>query len=214
MDSYLQARAMNLGMSCQDFLVLIYLKNHMYLRKFKGVDICNEYPIFIKSLKNIQDSLSKLQDLEMLEFSWDRGNIDIQYNIDKFEDFFTPDESKIVQIKRVTPTKKNKVGDFNDDENEIIQYYKTIQTLPRVISMTPKRVFALRDALSKYSKDEIKEALLFASQQQWLINKTDEIWCDMSWILNKIGDFMSGGKYNKDTQKPVIIETKTSTIYL
>ena len=213
-DNYLQIRAMNIGMSYQDFILLIYLREHMYLTNMKCVDIYNTYPIFLKTSKNVQDSLEKLNSLDFIEHVWDKGQISILYNVDKFTEFFTPEKDKVIKIKRPTQVKNN-ASLFSDEENEIIEYYKTLQTLPKVVSMTPKRILSLQNALSEYSVDNIKEALLFASKQQWLVSKSDERWCDMSWILDKISEFMSGGKYNKEKVDTIpSFGNKTTAVYL
>lgn len=215
MENYLQVKAINLGMNYKDFLVLYYLKNHMYLLDFKSSDIYNEYPIFLKSSSDIYDSLKKLKELEFIDYSWNKGKFNVCYNVDNFSKFFTPDKEDVIKIKRTAPIKIQDTG-FDKKENDIIEYYKTLQTLPKCVTMTPIRISALKNALSKYDVEQIKEALLYASKQEWLISKTGEQWCDMSWILKKISDFMSGGKYNKGEIKSAsdILGVKSSAVYI
>lgn len=202
-------------MKYQDFLVLLYLKNHMYLNDFKYADIFNEYPIFLGKSKDVSDALKVLSELEFLSFEWDKGKFSVNYNVNKFIEFFTPEKEQIIKIKRETKSPKEVKTEFNKKELDIINYYKELQTLPKIITMTPKRIFALKNALEHYNVSEIKDALLFASKQQWLINKTGEQWCDMSWILNKIYEFMPNGKYNKEVENKIpTFANKTSTVFL
>ena len=215
MDNYLQIRAMNLGMNYQDFIVLIYLKEHMYMNDFKYQELFNDYPLFLGRSKDVSDALSILSKLEFISYDWNKGKFSVEYNTDKFVEFFTPDKEQVIKIVRPTNTLKQKEDMFNKKELDIIDYYKDLPTLPKVVSMTPRRISALKNAIENYSIDDIKDALLFASKQQWLIDKTGEQWCDMSWILNKISDFMPNGKYNKEVKKIApILDVKSGAVFL
>lgn len=215
MDNYLQIRAMNLGMNYQDFIVLIYLKEHMYMNDFKYQELFNDYPLFLGRSKDVSDALNILSKLEFISYDWNKGKFSVEYNTDKFVEFFTPDKEQVIKIVRPTNTLKQKEDMFNKKELDIIDYYKDLPTLPKVVSMTPRRISALKNAIENYSIDDIKNALLFASKQQWLIDKTGEQWCDMAWILNKISDFMPNGKYNKEVKKIApILDVKSGAVFL
>lgn len=210
----LQVKCINAGLDYKDIIVLNYIKQNMFKTFFTSKEICDAYPAFIKSSSDVQTSLNKISSIECLNFNWDKGKIDLEYNFDKFAEFFTPEKTSKVVIKR--PKKELKdMSEFSEVELDIINHYKSIPTLPRVVSMTPRRVNALRVALENFSPEKIKDAISYAGEQDWVAKKSGETWMDMSWVLTHTGDFLLGGRYHKEDEvQNTIITQRDCNVFL
>ena len=183
----------------------------MYLQQLKSSDIQKETPIFVTSARELKTALEKLRELDFIQYAWDKGDIDIQYNIEKFKDFFTIED---VIVQKETAKKTTRINNnYTPEILEIKDYYQSLKTLPEIKTITPRRLLAIQNALQRFSIDEIKNAMLFASKQEWLIKRSQEQWCDMAWILERIEDFMDGGKYKKK-EKIELLPKKPLNVFL
>lgn len=197
MNKVLQAKAINLNLGLKDVFLLEYIKrNFIISNDFVSSEIVDENPLL--TTKDIKESLEKLEDagLIIMTKEWDRGKFSLRPNIENLISLYTIDNVEIKREKKKSD-KKSKEIEMNDDELKIFEHYKTLSSLPDYKKITDKGLIAIKDALSNYNVETITDALSYANEQQWLIKKSSEHWCNFVWIISRIGDFIPGGKYRK-----------------
>lgn len=200
MNSVLQAKCKNLGLNLKDLFILEYLKNkYIFVEEFKSSDIISENPLL--ETADIKSALEKLEDcgLIYMDKEWDRGIFAISFGLEKMLNLYKIED---VEIKKEKKRRNKKSGlEMNEDEKAIFEFYSTLSCLPDYKKITDKGLYAMKSALSQYSLNDIKDALAYANEQQWLIRKANEPWCNFHWILTRIGDFIVGGKYRNKKQE-------------
>lgn len=203
-DRHLQVSAINIGLSYKGLLVLIYLRDHFYIQNIKSIDIQNTYPLFFNSSADTKGGIDELVNNNIITCRWTRGNIsNIVIDGETLKGIF--DNESLVINKVVV---KKKVTKEDPRVSLLVSHYNEYPELPKPSTLTANvRAMALAK-LELYNEDSIKDAITFASEQQWLTNKADERWCNLLWVLRNIEGFMEGGKYRKGKET----STKTNPI--
>ena len=204
MNNLIQAKCKELGMSYKDMALLEYIRRtYIYTDEYHTSDIYNDNILCFNSSTDVKESLEKIEECGLWAISsYTRGKFTLDINKEVLKGVYT--NESVVVVKR---QKKEKVkGELlSPEENDIIEYYKTFDVFPKLSSLTQRRKVALNDSLSKYSVSDIKDALLYASEQEWLKRHLGALWYDFGWLLINIDKFMEGGKYRYN-KKPKEIE--------
>lgn len=215
MNKVIQAKAINLCLNIKDVFLLQYLKEqYFYSNTFTSSEITNENPLL--ETKDIKESLEKLVNaslITMLE-EWNRGAFKIQFNLENIKSLYKIEDVEIKKEKTRKPKKVDSLDSKPEIQN-IVNFYKTMVFLPQIGRVTDRIVAIVEEKLNSYSPDDIKEALRYANDQQWLRSKANENWCTFNWVMNKIEEFMKGGKYRNRQeirQESIIPATKVSVI--
>ena len=216
MNKITQVKAFNNGFNVNDYFILLYIKDHMYMTTFKTIDIINEYPILSLSAVNIKSGIEKIEDLELIELlEWERGVFRIKYNNENIYNFFK-DEEVIVKKEKKPRAQKVKEFDVPEEIKDIISYYNSMSFLPKYKSNTENGINAVKALLKNHNVDDIKDAISFADSQKWVQLKVSELWFNFTWIMIKLEDFMEGGKYRKQyaptNKKPIFSSTEDDKI--
>lgn len=201
MNTVLQAKALNLNLGIKDMFILDVLKStYIFSSQMSSTEITKQNPLI--NTKDLKESLEKLEDagLIVLVDEWDRGKFTIEFNKENLQGLY---ELEDVEIKKERAKKKEVKIEVSKDEREVFTYYSTLSSLPDYKKMTDKGLEQIKNILSKYNLEEVKDALKYANEQHWLINKTGERWLNFVWIMSRLEDFMVGGKYRKNIENKV-----------
>lgn len=214
MNKIIQAKAVNMGLVLKDLFLLQYFKDQfLYTNTFTSSEINKDNPLL--DTKDIKESLERLVDCELVEMieEWNRGTFKISLIPDNIKTLYKIEN---VEIKKEKKKKEKKVTylDNKPEVQNLLNFYGTMVFLPQFAKITERIVAIADEKIQKYSLDDIKDALIYANDQQWLRNKANENWCTFNWIMNKIDEFIPGGKYRKKetTQEQIIPVSKVSVI--
>lgn len=115
--------------------------------------------------------------------------------------FRTPAQGEPVLSRSQSPA--GTAGGFSKLCTEIKEFYNSNRNRMKEFRVfDSKRKRLLREALNDYTPDQIKEAILKASESDWLNGKGKKKggnvdWCaDFEWLLNNIGRILDGGYDN------------------
>lgn len=212
MNSVLQAKCKNLGLNLKDLFILEYLKNkYIFVEEFKSSDIISENPLL--ETADIKSALEKLEDcgLIYMDKEWDRGIFAISFGLEKMLDLYKIEDVEIKKEKKKTVKKQQQ--EVSEEVKLILEEYNKTD-MPSA-SLTDRRKKAINSALLKYKVEDIVDAMKYACSQRWVLDKSSEKWMDLAWILTRIDEFMSGGKYRKKQevkQESIIPMSKVSVI--
>lgn len=212
MNSVLQAKCKNLGLNLKDLFILEYLKNkYIFVEEFKSSDIISENPLL--ETADIKSALEKLEDcgLIYMDKEWDRGIFTISFGLEKMLDLYKIEDVEIKKEKKKTVKKQQQ--EVSEEVKLILEEYNKTD-MPSA-SLTDRRKKAINSALLKYKVEDIVDAMKYACSQRWVLDKSSEKWMDLAWILTRIDEFMSGGKYRKKQevkQESIIPMSKVSVI--
>lgn len=192
----IQVNLKNMGVSYKGYALLDYLLDRVFV-DFKSADIQKERCLFFNSSTEVKDAMEELRKAELIKsYNWDRGSVsDIKPNRELIVNISSIPETKQIIIKKPKYEMKTK-SEISDSVLTIVKHYNEIDVF-KSTSLTKSIENYANIALEKYTVEQIIEAIDFASNQQWVIGKVDEIWFNLSWILKNIDGFMAGGKYNK-----------------
>lgn len=210
MNQVVQAKAINLGLSLKDLLLMIYIKDtFIYKEYFVSAEIINDNPIIFASASEIKKSIEILETTGIINLlEWNKGKFKIEVDKNMVRDLFALELVELKKADRTVIRKKVEKKENPEEWQIIIDYYNSFDVMPVCKSVTTRREKALKEALSKHSIDDIKNAIEYALRQHWVLNKKDEGWMDIAWILNKTEDFLEGGQYRKNETK-----TKASNFF-
>ena len=195
-NKYLQVSALNHGLSHKGLFVLVYLRDHFYIQNIKSIDIQNTYPLFFNSSADIKAGIEELKNNNIISCNWNRGNISgIEIDGETISSIF--DNENLVINKIVVNKNESKE---NPKVSSIVAHYNTYPDLPRPSTLTANVRAVTTSKLELYGEESIKDAISFASEQKWLINKSNERWCSLLWVMRNIEGFMTGGKYRKGNE--------------
>lgn len=193
------------GVSSKGYYLLIAIRDR-FLMDIKGADIQKDVPFIFASSNDIKAGYEELVSASIINAVYDRGNISsISINRELIAEI-TKEEP--VKIKRERKPKEPVSPPEKDPILDIILYYNSFELLPRPASATQLARANVKNAVEQYGENNVMNAIEYASKQQWLIDKGDEIWCSMNWIIRNIGNFMEGGKYF-NTKKQEIVKTSS-----
>lgn len=198
MNSVLQAKCKNLGLNLKDLFILEYLKNkYIFVEEFKSSDIISENPLL--ETADIKSALEKLEDcgLIYMDKEWDRGIFAISFGLEKMLDLYKIEDVEIKKEKKKTVKKQQQ--EVSEEVKLILEEYNKTD-MPSA-SLTDRRKKAINSALLKYKVEDIVDAMKYACSQRWVLDKSSEKWMDLAWILTRIDEFMSGGKYRKKQEE-------------
>lgn len=212
MNSVLQAKALKFGLDYRALCLITYIKDtYIFTKEYTSVDITNNNPLIFINSTEVKRSLDLLEDCDMISIDyWSKGKFMITPNADNLKELFTNSLVQIVKDKKVRRVKKEEIS--GDIKLILDEYNKT--DMPSA-SLTDRRKKAIDNVLSKYKVEDIIDALKFACSQRWVLDKSSENWMDLAWILNRIDEFMEGGKYRKKQDKKqdnIIPVSKVSVI--
>lgn len=193
--SKIQHELISRGVTYKGYALLNYLKDNLF-SDLKGADLQRLRPMFFKDAKCVKQAFDELGKAEIIRGVYKSGNIsNIEPNIGLI--LHMCDISSGIKIEKKEVAKRSKSSDIREDIKDILLHYNSHAVLPRPSSPTPLVVSRIDEKLKIYSPEQIKDALDFASTQQWVINKGSEVWMNCGWIMNSIQEFMPGGKYRK-----------------
>ena len=209
--SKMQHELISRGVTYKGYALLNYLIDNMFL-DFKGADLQKLRPMFFKDAKCVKTAFDELENAQIIKGQYKSGNVT---NITPNRELIISlsDISSGIKIEKKEVKKASKKIDIGEDIKNILRHYNSYPTLPRPSSPTPLVVSRIEEKLKTYTEDQIKDALDFASQQQWVINKSSEVWMNCGWIMNTIEEFMPGGKYNKSKTTQVKEEESIASKY-
>jgi hypothetical protein len=186
------------GVSYKGYEMLRYLTD-TYFTNLKGADLQKLRPLVFREAKDVRQAYDELVSAELISGEWNLGSMK---NI-------VPNTQELLKLSDlgagitiVKEEKKEKRIGLPADVADIFKAYNSHQSLPRPSTPTPLAVKRVEDKLKIFSPEQIKDALEFASNAEWLVNKSSEGWCNASWVFNVIDGFMPGGKYNNTSSAP------------
>lgn len=197
------------GVGIKGYYLLVALRDR-FLLDTKGADIQKQHPYIFASSTDIKAGYEELVNSSILSAVYDRGNInDVVINKELMDEMM---KEEPVKIKRERKAKKKEVSPPEESPvMDVILHYNSFEFLPRPASATALAKSTVSNAIEEYGIEQVMQAIEFASKQQWLIDKGDEIWCSMNWVIRNIGNFMEGGKYYKvnkqETRSKSILDT-------
>lgn len=212
MDSVLQAKALKSGLDYRALCLILYIKDtYIFTQEYTSIEITNSNPLVFINSTEVKRSLDLLESCNMISINyWNKGKFMITPNIENLKELFTNSFVQIVKDKKVRKVKKEEIS--GDIKLILEEYNKT--DMPSA-SLTDRRKKAIDNALSKHKVEDIVDALKYASEQRWVLDKSSENWMDLAWLLSRIDDFMDGGKYRKKQdkkQESIIPVSKVSVI--
>lgn len=199
MRTEIQIAAMNNGLTFRGLIVLTYLRDNFFLQKLQGINIRNRYPIFFSSSKEVRCAFEELISTGIVSGSYNRGVItELSFNEELMEEIFFNKEKVIKEKKK----KIASIPEGKEEEVEIIKYYRSFEMLPKPAAVSNVNIAITSEQLKLYSKEEITEALEFASTS-WISQKyyRDKPFANYEWVMGKIDRFMIGGEYRKEDRK-------------
>lgn len=199
--SIVQVNLQNMGVSYKGYALLDYLISRIFV-DFKSADLQKERCLFFSSSSDVKESLEELNKCGLIKsYEWDRGSVSlVKPNRELIIKTLLPPETQQIVIKKTTVTTKRVKTEISDSVISIVKHYNELGVFRGQSATKTVDNFA-NVALEKYTLDQIIEAIDFASTQQWVLNKVDQPWFNLAWILKNIDGFMLGGKYNKYGEK-------------
>lgn len=199
--SIVQVNLQNMGVSYKGYALLDYLISRIFV-DFKSADLQKERCLFFSSSSDVKESLDELNKCGLIKsYEWDRGSVSlVKPNRELIIKTLLPPETQQIVIKKTAATTKRAKTEISDSVISIVKHYNELGVFRGQSATKTVDNFA-NAALEKYTLDQIIEAIDFASTQQWVLNKVDQPWFNLAWILKNIDGFMLGGKYNKYGEK-------------
>lgn len=199
--SIVQVNLQNMGVSYKGYALLDYLISRIFV-DFKSADLQKERCLFFSSSSDVKESLEELNKCGLIKsYEWDRGSVSlVKPNRELIIKTLLPPETQQIVIKKTSATTKRVKTEISDSVISIVKHYNELGVFRGQSATKTVDNFA-NAALEKYTLDQIIEAIDFASTQQWVLNKVDQPWFNLAWILKNIDGFMLGGKYNKYGEK-------------
>ena len=199
--SIVQVNLQNMGVSYKGYALLDYLISRIFV-DFKSADLQKERCLFFSSSSDVKESLEELNRCGLIKgYEWDRGSVSmVKPNRELIIKTLLPPETQQIVIKKTSATTKRVKTEISDSVISIVKHYNELGVFRGQSATKTVDNFA-NAALEKYTLDQIIEAIDFASTQQWVLNKVDQPWFNLAWILKNIDGFMLGGKYNKYGEK-------------
>ena len=219
--SIVQVNLQNMGVSYKGYALLDYLIGRIFV-DFKSADLQKERCLFFSSSSDVKESLDELSKCGLIKsYEWDRGSVSlIKPNRELIVQTLLPPETQKIVIKKAAAATKRVKTEISDNVITIVKHYNGLGVFRGQSATKTVDNFA-NAALEKYTLDQIIEAIDFASTQQWVLNKVDQPWFNLAWILKNIDGFMLGGKYNKygdnseeKVENKYIKDSDSSTFFL
>jgi hypothetical protein len=201
LDGIIQSRAMNMNIDIKGLCLIDYLINNNLIGKSKAnsSEAQKVFPIIFCNSSEVKKGYNNLEESGIFVWcNWNRGLIQFEFNKDKLSELYSR-EMVVVEKKSSAPTSV----EISDEVKRILAHYRQFEDLPSVKSLTKIRLDSILKALESTSVESIEEGIEYASKQTWLTSKAEERWCDLSWIMKNIGEFLEGGKYYKGEVKKI-----------
>lgn len=200
MDAYDQIKAKSLGLSIKGLTLLMHIRDNFIPEIVKGSTLQKQNCLIFTSANDVKKGATELKEAGLIDCSYENGQIkDLNVDIVECNKFFS---EKLNKIKRESVKKVAKKTEKTSPETkDIIDYYNSFPLLPRPAGLTDTAKRVVGVAMGDHSVDSIKDGILHASKANWLINKADENWCNMVWVIRNIDRFVEGGKYRDKIQK-------------
>lgn len=155
-------------------------------------------PLVFSSSRDVKAGIDELIKAELVTAEYSNGNISNIKATDKLFDVIEQDST----ITVVKEKKKSKDTPSVDPAViAIVKHYNSYDVLPRPSTMTPLAIKRITEKLELYGEDVVMDAITYASTQNWVINKGSEPWMNMSWIMQNLDGFVSGGKYRRNSSQ-------------
>lgn len=198
-----------MSVTYKGYHLLEYLKEN-YFGDVVGADLQKARPLIFRESRDVKQAFDELVAADLIHGDYDKGNISNPLpNVEKLKSL-TDISGGITVVKKAT-TRKKKTSELPDEITDIIKHYSSYASLPRPSTATPLAIQRIESQLKLFSPEQVKEALTFASEQSWLINKGSENWCNLSWVMNVVHEFAPGGKYRTGASTGVV-ENKYASI--
>lgn len=198
----IQANLINHGLSFQEIALLYYFTT-TFCKDCNCVNIIVEMPMYFKDAADIKKSLENLSKIDFMSFQYNRGKIS-QVSINNGLISSIIEFDKAIKIERKS-TKSKTENIATEAMKEIRDWYSSFDGLPKPCNLTKNNIEILEKKLSNLSVEDIKEAIEYAANQEWLVSYSEKSWCNFTWVIDRIDDFMVGGKYrryNEVKEKP------------
>lgn len=196
-----QAKLINIGVGFRGYIVLNYIKDNFITESIKGIELQNSNPLFFKNSADVKNAFDELTNSELINAEFNNGNIEnIELNYELIR-FVYKVEDVIISKEKIKKTKKDSIkieSQLIAVMNDIVSHYNNYSFLPRPSKLTDTNKEVLKSKLNIFSPETIKDAITYVSTQNWVLNKADENWLNMCWILRNIEGFMEGGKYRNN----------------
>lgn len=207
-EAKLQNELLSRGASALALVLLNHIIETLSL-PIKGADLQKTRPLYFKGSSDLKKAYDELIATGLIKADYKAGNIDnIQIDAIMYREF--TDVSGGITVTKVKPQPKKKpIDDIPDEVKDIVLHYNSYALLPRPSTMTPLVISRITEKLKILSPEQLKEAITYASNQQWLVNKAAEPWCNLGWVLGAIDGFCVGGKYRGNKADDAVNKYKT-----
>jgi len=213
MNSVMQVSAINRNLDLKALVLLNYIRDHFFMEKIVGSKLQLSNPLVFTSSADVKSAFERLVDEGFLFGVYNRGVISsMELNFESFKDFYSAEDVVIKREKKSFVKKK----EISGEEVEIVDHYNKYPELPRPSTLTPTNRVIIKSKLDLYSLDEIKDAITFADEVNWIKSKLEEPWLNLTWIIRNIENFMPDGKYRniRQVKEPAYVSSNTEEVDL